>query len=273
MNRVADASFLPELRLQIVEHVVRSRMPYWPVIESDRLDTLAEKCFTWPKGVTETVRNTLRRTAEEVLFNVCIIKLQLTFPHPGIFAIPSPLLDNLQNIRRLVLEADIVLHDTYHRDLNRSIEGMSSLATLFPRLKVCVMIVLVQSHKAGDSTTFNNLFSHYRNLKYDTNSSKFVNVPLEESIVKIIASFIRVGPGSRNLVRLKLQGQPRDSEFLAPLSEVDDLVSTESEEERGEDLASENGVAPREWEEKRREATIVANAKRIFDQTMRAHLH
>lgn len=272
MTRPAAPSFLPELRLQIIESLVWSQVPCWPAAETDCIQTLAAECFIWPKTVTDDVRSLLSRIAEQVLFDACIFKLKLEFAQPHVFAIPPSLDGRFCNIRRLVLELVIVpRHGAYHREINRGIEGMSELGVLFPRLKVCVVMLHVRSMHVRSIGAFVNALSKFRNIRRAKDSLQWEHEPLEESIVDLIASFLRCGPGRRKLVRLSREGFWRRAKEAEPLIEARDsrTIAEEHRSSKGLDM----GVESPAIEQSVGGDLYIAEARHIFDRALSAQVN
>lgn len=247
-----------------MKFVVGSQVSCWPVTESNGLAILAEHCFKWPREVTENDRSTLIQTAEDVLFKACIVKLPLAFPQELVLATPSSLEGKLHNVRTLALELKIVLNNATNRDLNRSIDGMSRVGVLFPMLKVCVITLLVQGYNMYLLEGLVHMLPRYGNLTYDEKRSAWEHVSLKESIIRLLESYTRSGPGQRKLLQLNAQGGA--SKRTGPLIEVDGPISIGDEQRSGEGLTSNNGLSAGQQESS--EDEFIVNARRIFDLMM-----
>lgn len=270
MHRLAESSFPAELRLVVTEHVLGSPLSPRKTIESDGLDMLTDKCFSWPKNVDENDRKLLRQTAKKVLLDTCIVKLALIFVQPHVLMIPSSLAENTSNIRRLALELALKPRDgTYHRDLNRAIEGMPKLVEHFPRLKVCVITLLLDDDGHVNLEFFANIMSEYRNIVRDKDGAKWVYVPLERNLVELIASFIRCGPGSSKLLRLSRHTGSSPYKRSGPLLRVNGGTETKDDKNPSEVLAG-GDIFPDD-DQGRGQDPADANAKHILDQMLRSY--
>jgi hypothetical protein len=101
MNRLVGPSFPTELLLKVIETLVGSQMPYCGIAKSDKLETLAGKCFNWPRNISDSARGCLQRMATKALLKLSTIKIPEDW-----WTILPVLRGEESHICRLVLELD-----------------------------------------------------------------------------------------------------------------------------------------------------------------------
>jgi hypothetical protein len=137
MDRLLNHSFPDELLLKVVESFVGSQLPYCNIIESEKLETLAGKCFRWPRDIASDTREFLQRVAAEALLKVGTIKVS-----GDLTTSLRVLRGNENHLRRLVLEVKCTPQEyTQDRVLVDSAHSMAALGKSCPRLQTCVFLL------------------------------------------------------------------------------------------------------------------------------------
>jgi hypothetical protein len=216
MDRLLQPSFPPELLLRVVEHLIKLRLPYCNIIESDELEKLADKCFRWPRNIASTTRTPLEQTAATAVVKVSTIKSSWSFWRM------SPVLSGHENhIRRLVLEIRSTPREFAEEALSDNhVWSIATWGKRCPNLKVCVLLLHFLDKNDGDMVFFNK--ATLSTFNYEPSSTEFVKrkITLENMLVGVIDSFIRSGPGSRKLVRFGCGYRVLPASDIGPLVEV-----------------------------------------------------
>lgn len=261
-----SATLPPELLIKIVRHVVVSQVSRWNVDETHDIDALTDKLFLWPDNVPDNFREILKQTAVDILFKESIIRIPSELTSLYTLTLPQVLKTNEHHIRRLVVDiVTLPRNNGYSRETTRAMRSimrsMSSLASTFTKLTVCVFLLhnrnVGQEFRFRFSTNFGEDVLELRNLNHVKRC-----VTWETILVDSIAVFARSGPGKRKLIRFShnVRSDPdcrragNELRSFGPLVEIGGGAWT--------DEPSENEMA-------RKEDLAFTRAKRIFDQSYR----
>jgi hypothetical protein len=134
----------------------------------------------------------------------------------------SPVLSGHENhIRRLVLEVRCTPWEFAEEALSDShVKSMAAWGKQFPNLKVCVLLLCFVKKRDGGLRCFNESILRISNYEPSEFGFEIKKVTLEDMLVKIIAAFLRSGPGSRKIVRFGSGFTDSESYRVRPLTEI-----------------------------------------------------
>lgn len=257
------ASLPTELRDLVMDFVISSQVFSYTVTYNRSLDDFADQFFTWPRAresvdsaasgngefipvdlVDANMRGLLKASASRALLGNALIKMPAAFDLPPALKMPPTLASETdqQHIRHLVLALQTnVRKNTHHRELNRSIASMASMAALFPQLETCTFLChFTFTHLEYQSARFSSFadFGTTNMLEARNIQTPQKMVTMEDTLLEFITAFHEHGPGKRKLVRFShhARGSYFDSD-VGPLVCVG--AQSRLSNEKTEDIASE----------------------------------
>lgn len=212
MTRLKDPKFPRELLLIVIEATIESSTLYWKA-EMSQTKPLADGVFVWPLNMDQNTRASFQHIVARIASEAFLVKIASTCLAQHATNVPPSLLGNTTYVRRLVVDLPVLPKDgSYHRELNRSIDGMASLRASFSNLSTCIFLLHVdmkclESDRKGDMLEF-------RNIRGYNNS-----ITLKKTFIWLVAAFLEYGPACRKLMRFSHSSE-RMGQGVGPLTEL-----------------------------------------------------
>jgi hypothetical protein len=223
-RRFADASFPPELRLQVMKASVSYHAPTFDITPKSTFDdvTKAATSLFDTQHTTDAIDAVLQQTAEQALLETSIFKVERD-PKSHVNELNStrsmaPLLDIIGAcIRHLKISMHAIPLSNGFADTGKAQKTLHELKPRLPRLKTCILTVKIPTWSLGNLNSTNNSngstlrsglnFYHVDNDEaifpvYLLGNEYVENQELKGLLTGLFDTFAEKGPGMRRFVRM-----------------------------------------------------------------------